>query len=47
MKSKILVVPEPNLASQSIIYVGCSGDMNNVYSVYTKSKEVAGIQSTL
>lgn len=43
----MLVVMEPNLASRSIIYVVCFDDMNNVYSVCTRAKEVAGIQSSL
>lgn len=42
MKSKILVVMEPNLATWSTIYAVFFGDMNNIYSMYTKSKEVAG-----
>lgn len=33
---------EPNLATWSTIYAVFFGDMNNIYSMYTKSKEVAG-----
>lgn len=31
MKSKILEVMEPNLASKSIIYAACFGEMNSEY----------------